>query len=131
MTSPPTALAVGDELPASWLASLLAALDTASQITSWGSGFLSTPPAGSQLIRQRGSISATTNASGVVNVTLPAAFPNGLAWWSAVTTNGNIGVIRSALTGAGTSTIVFVCYTLAGAAAASQAVSFVWEAEGW
>lgn len=127
----PTHVAVGDPDTASGHNNLLDWVGTPVEMTAWGSGFLSTPPAGSQIQRMRGWASATTNASGVVNITLPSAFPNGLAWWTADTTNGNLFVIRSALTGANASTIVFVCYNAAGAALASTAVNLIWEAEGY
>lgn len=127
----PSHVAVGDPATATDQNNLVDWLGTPLQVTNWGPGFGLTPIAGAEIQMMFGAASVTTSASGVVTITLPAAFPTGLAWWAAVTTSGVLFTIRAATTGANASTIVFVCYNAAGAVLANTAVTLNWLAIGY
>lgn len=131
MATKPSHVAVGDPVTATDRNNVGDWIGTPVQMTAWGSGFIGTPTAGSEIQAMRGWASATTNASGVINITLPAAFPNNVCWFSADTTSSSLFVIRAAATGANASTIVFVCYNASGAVLANTAVNLIWEAMGY
>lgn len=126
----PSHVSPGDPAIAGQINGLMDWVGSPLEMPAWGAGYLSTPPAGAQLIQMMGYSALTTNSTGAVTITLPMAFPNGLAWWEASSAGGAGINFRTGLTGANASTVVFVAYA-GTAVVASAAVNLIWTAVGW
>lgn len=130
MASKPSHVAFGDFATATDENNFRDWVGTPAQVAAWGAGFSGTPPASAQPLQMMGYAALTTNSSGAITINLPAAFPNGLAWWTANSAGGAGISFRAALTGSSTSAIVFVVYS-GTTLLTSAACNVIWEAVGW